>query len=110
MTQSVRRRGGAERPRSTSHAWATSTTNTSCAWATHEAADAVRKAWAEGGSAAGAAAVPDELVDQLGMTGDVAACCAALDEAAAAGFSLLSVAVTERDPNKRGATFRELVG
>ena len=51
-----------------------------------EAADAVRKAWAEGGSAAGAAAVPDELVDQLGMTGDVAACCAALDEAAAAGF------------------------
>ena len=75
-----------------------------------EAADAVRKAWADGGSAAGAAAVPAELVDQLGMTGDVATCCAALDEAAAAGVSLLSVAVTERDPGERAAIYRALVG
>ena len=44
------------------------------------------------------------------MTGDVAAGCAALDEAAAAGFSLLSVAVSERDPGERAAIFRALVG
>ena len=97
-------------PRSTSRAWATSITSTSCAWATREAADAVREAWAQGGSSAGAAALPDELVDQLGMAGGVEACCDALDEAAAAGFPLLSVAVTEREPSKRAAILGKLVG
>jgi alkanesulfonate monooxygenase SsuD/methylene tetrahydromethanopterin reductase-like flavin-dependent oxidoreductase (luciferase family) len=75
-----------------------------------QAADAVRAAWAQGGSSAGAAAVPDELVADLGMAGDVDACCDALDAAAAAGFTLLSVAVTEREPNKRAAILRRLVG
>jgi hypothetical protein len=73
-------------------------------------ADAVRKAWAEGGSEAGAAALPDALVDQLGMAGDVGACCEALDAAAEAGFSLLSASVSERDPDKRAAIYRRLVG
>lgn len=75
-----------------------------------DAADAVRKAWADGGSAAGAAALPDALVDQLGTAGDVSACCEALDAAAEAGFSLLSVSVSERDPDKRAAIYRKLVG
>lgn len=74
------------------------------------AADAVRAAWAQGGSEAGAAALPDALVDQLGFAGELDACCDALDAAAEAGFSLLSVAVTERDPGKRAAVLRRLVG
>ncbi len=73
-------------------------------------ADAVRAAWAKGGSAAGTAALPDALVDELGMAGGVEACCDALDEAAEAGFSLLSVSVAERDPDKRAAIYRRLVG
>jgi F420-dependent oxidoreductase-like protein len=75
-----------------------------------DAADAVRKAWAEGGSEAGAAALPDALVDQLGFAGGVDACCEALDAAAEAGFSLLSATVVERDPDKRAAIYRKLVG
>jgi F420-dependent oxidoreductase-like protein len=74
------------------------------------AADAVRAAWEQGGSEAGAAALPDELVDQLGFAGELEACCAALDAAAAAGFPLLSVSVTERDADKRAAILRRLVG
>jgi F420-dependent oxidoreductase-like protein len=75
-----------------------------------DAADAVRKAWAEGGSSAGAAALPDALVDQMGMAGELGACIEALDAAREAGFSLLSVGVAERDPDKRAAIYRQLVG
>lgn len=75
-----------------------------------DAADAVRAAWAQGGSNAGAAALPDALVNQLGMAGDVDACIDALDAAREAGFSLLSVGVAERDPDKRAALYRRLVG
>lgn len=75
-----------------------------------DAADAVREAWATGGSAAGAAAVPEGLVADLGAAGEVEACCDALDEAAEAGFQLLSVTVTERDAQKRAAIYRRLVG
>jgi hypothetical protein len=74
------------------------------------AADAVREAWTAGGSAAGAAAVPNDLVDELGMSGSVEACCERLDEAAEAGFSLLSVSVAERDAAKRAAIYQRLVG
>jgi len=73
-------------------------------------ADAVRAAWEKGGSAAGAAALSEGLVDQLGFGGDVGACCEALDEAAEAGFSLLSVSVAERDEHKRAAIYKQLVG
>jgi F420-dependent oxidoreductase-like protein len=74
------------------------------------AADAVREAWDKGGAEAGAAALPAELVDELGFAGGVEACCDALDEAAEAGFSLLSVGVGERDSAKRAAIYRKLVG
>jgi len=73
-------------------------------------ADAVRTAWEQGGSQAGAAALPDRLVDQLGFGGPVEACCETLDEAAEAGFSLLSVTVAERDEHKRADIYRQLVG
>jgi F420-dependent oxidoreductase-like protein len=73
-------------------------------------ADAVRAAYARGGTEAANAALPDSLVDQLGFAGGVEACCDALDEAADAGFSTLSVSVAERDPQKRAAIFRKLVG
>jgi len=73
-------------------------------------ADAVRAAWAQGGSAAGAAALSDHLVEQLGFAGPVEACCEALDAAQEAGFSLLSVNVSGRDPSKRAATYKTLVG
>jgi F420-dependent oxidoreductase-like protein len=73
-------------------------------------ADAVRAAWASGGSEAGAAALPDRLVDQLGFAGPVEACCDALDQAAAAGFTLLSTTVVERDEAKRAEIYKRLVG
>jgi F420-dependent oxidoreductase-like protein len=73
-------------------------------------ADAVRAAWAAVGSEAGAAALPDALVAQLGFAGELEACCDALDAASEAGFPLLSVAVTERDSEKRAAILRRLVG
>ena len=73
-------------------------------------ADAVRKAWAEGGSGAGAQALPASLVEQMGTAGSVEACVDALDEADAAGFGVHSVSVAERDPVKRGKIFEQLVG
>ena len=73
-------------------------------------ADAVRAAWASGGSEAGAAALPDRLVDQLGFAGPLEACCDALDQAAAAGFTLLSTTVVERDEAKRAEIYKRLVG
>jgi F420-dependent oxidoreductase-like protein len=72
-------------------------------------ADAVRVAYARGGTDAANAAMSDALVDQLGFAGGVEACCDALDEAREAGFTLLSVAVSERDPHKREAILRKLV-
>ena len=51
-----------------------------------EQADAVRKAWEEGGSGAGTTALPGELVQQLGTAGSVEQCSDAIDEAEAAGF------------------------
>lgn len=73
-------------------------------------ADAVRAAYAQGGTDAANRALPQALVDQLGFAGSVEACCDAIDEAAAAGFTLMSVSVAERDPQKRAAIFRKLVG
>ncbi len=73
-------------------------------------ANAVRKAWAEGGSTAGAAALPEDLVDELGTAGSVEECIDAMEQAEAAGFQMHSVGVAERDPKKRGEIYRQLVG
>jgi F420-dependent oxidoreductase-like protein len=73
-------------------------------------ADAVRAAWQEGGSGAGAQALPADLVAQLGTAGSVETCIEAMQEAEEAGFGLHSVSVAEADPKKRGEIFRKLVG
>lgn len=73
-------------------------------------ANAVRRAWADGGSKAGAAALPKELADQLGTAGGVDECIDALEQAEAAGFDWHSVNVSERDPKKRADIYRRLVG
>lgn len=73
-------------------------------------ADAVRAAYAHGGTEAANKALPDALVNELGFAGPVEACEEALDEAREAGFSVLSVSVAEHDPHKRAAIFRRLVG
>jgi F420-dependent oxidoreductase-like protein len=73
-------------------------------------ANAVRKAWAEGGSSAGAAALPADLLEDLGTAGTVEQCIDAMEQAEEAGFQLHSVGVAERDPKKRGEIFRQLVG
>ncbi|MDA1004773.1 MAG: LLM class flavin-dependent oxidoreductase [Chloroflexi bacterium] len=73
-------------------------------------ANAVRRAWADGGAAAGAAALPAELVEELGTAGTVEQCIDAMEEAESAGFQMHSVNVAERDPKKRVAIFKQLVG
>jgi F420-dependent oxidoreductase-like protein len=73
-------------------------------------ATAVRRAWADGGSGAGAAAVPRALVEQLGTVGSVEECADAIDQATEAGFTLHSTSVTEKDPKKRYEIYRKLVG
>jgi alkanesulfonate monooxygenase SsuD/methylene tetrahydromethanopterin reductase-like flavin-dependent oxidoreductase (luciferase family) len=72
-------------------------------------ANAVRAAYARGGTEAANAALSDALVNELGFAGSVDACRDALAEAEEAGFSVLSVSVAERDPQKRAAIFRKLV-
>ncbi len=73
-------------------------------------ANAVRRAWAEGGAAAGTAALPADLVEDLGTAGTVEQCIDAMEQAEEAGFQLHSVGVMERDPKKRGEIYRQLVG
>ena len=73
-------------------------------------ADAVRAAWAEGGSGAGAQALPADLASQLGTAGSVEQCIDAMQEAEDAGFDVHSVSVAEPDPVKRGRIFEQLVG
>lgn len=73
-------------------------------------ANAVRRAWADGGAAAGAAALPAELVEELGTAGTVEQCIEAMEEAEDAGFQMHGVNVAERDPKKRVEIFKRLVG
>jgi alkanesulfonate monooxygenase SsuD/methylene tetrahydromethanopterin reductase-like flavin-dependent oxidoreductase (luciferase family) len=73
-------------------------------------ANAVRRAWSEGGSTAGIAALPADLVEELTIAGSVGECVDAMEQAAEAGFTLHSVNVQEPDPKKRYEIFRELVG
>lgn len=73
-------------------------------------ANAVRRAWSDGGSGAGTAALPRPLVEELGTVGGVEQCIEAIDAATEAGFTLHTVTVTERDPKKRYEIYRKLVG
>jgi F420-dependent oxidoreductase-like protein len=73
-------------------------------------ANAVRAAWRDGGAAAGVAAVPDELVEGLGVAGSVEECIEWMEAAEDAGYKLHGVNVREQDPKKRADIFRQLVG
>jgi F420-dependent oxidoreductase-like protein len=75
-----------------------------------EVADAVRVAWRDGGSAAAYAAVPDDVVESLGYAGPVEGCVEWMEAQRDAGYSLHSVSVDERDPRKRAAIYKQLVG
>ena len=73
-------------------------------------ANAVRRAWEDGGSSAGAAAMPEEIVHGLGVAGATGECIDYIEEATEAGFDLHGVSVNEADPHKRFEAFKELVG
>ena len=73
-------------------------------------ANAVRRAWEDGGSSAGAAAMPEEIVNSLGVAGSTGECIDYIEEATEAGFDLHGVSVNEADPHKRFEAFKELVG
>ena len=71
----------------------------------------IRAAWDRGGSAAGAAAVSDQLSGALAVVGSIEACLARLDEQAAAGVDLHQVTVAGiDDPAEQRRTFERLVG
>jgi F420-dependent oxidoreductase-like protein len=75
-----------------------------------EAVDQVRKAWDEGGRAAGTAAVPDALVDSLFLAGPVEACLERLDAQAAAGIDMHTVRVEAADRQETVKILQRLVG
>ncbi|MPZ98935.1 MAG: LLM class flavin-dependent oxidoreductase [Dehalococcoidia bacterium] len=75
-----------------------------------EEALAVRRAWDAGGSAAGYAALPLECVQEMGYAGPVEGCIEWLEAERDAGYTILPVAVDERDPKKRRAIYAQLVG
>jgi F420-dependent oxidoreductase-like protein len=70
----------------------------------------VRKAWDEGGRAAGTAAVPDTLVDSLFLAGPIEACMERLDAQAAAGIDMHTVCVEANDPKETATILQRLVG
>jgi F420-dependent oxidoreductase-like protein len=70
----------------------------------------VRKAWDEGGRAAGTAAVPDTLVESLFLAGPVEACMERLEAQTAAGIDMHTVRVEADDPQETVKILRRLVG
>jgi alkanesulfonate monooxygenase SsuD/methylene tetrahydromethanopterin reductase-like flavin-dependent oxidoreductase (luciferase family) len=75
-----------------------------------EAVQKVRKAWDEGGRAAGTAAVPDALVDGLFLAGPVEACLERLEAQTAAGIDMHTVHVQTHDPKEMVQILEYLVG
>jgi F420-dependent oxidoreductase-like protein len=75
-----------------------------------EAVQKVRKAWDEGGRAAGTAAVPDTLVDSLFLAGPVEACLERLEAQTAAGIDMHTVRVQTPDPKEMVQILEYLVG
>ena len=75
-----------------------------------EAVQKVRKAWDEGGRAAGTAAVPETLVDSLFLAGPVEACLERLEAQTAAGIDMHTVRVQTHDPKEMVQILEYLVG
>jgi F420-dependent oxidoreductase-like protein len=75
-----------------------------------EAVSTVRKAWDEGGRAAGTTAVPEALIDSLFFAGPVEACIERLEAQAAAGIDMHSVRVEANDSREMVQILQRLVG
>jgi alkanesulfonate monooxygenase SsuD/methylene tetrahydromethanopterin reductase-like flavin-dependent oxidoreductase (luciferase family) len=73
-------------------------------------ANAVRKAWREGGSQAGIAALTRDTLDRIGVVGSADECIDWLEREEEAGITIHAVSVDEPDPNKRVEIFKKLVG
>ena len=63
-------------------------------------ANAVRVAWKDGGSSAGAEVLPEEMLNQFGFAGSTEECVERLEQEQAAGALLHSVNVMEEDPDE----------
>ena len=74
------------------------------------AVNTIRKAWDEGGRAAGTAAVPDALVDSLFFAGTAEACVERLEAQATAGIDMHTVRIEGADPRETLHTLKRLVG
>jgi alkanesulfonate monooxygenase SsuD/methylene tetrahydromethanopterin reductase-like flavin-dependent oxidoreductase (luciferase family) len=72
-------------------------------------ANEIRRAWKEGGSGAGIAAVSDELSNSLGFVGSVEECRDRLAEESAAGINLHNVGVAGYDPVEEGKIYEQLL-
>jgi F420-dependent oxidoreductase-like protein len=75
-----------------------------------EAVSTVRKAWDEGGRAAGTTAVPEALVDSLFFAGPVEACIERLEAQTAAGIDMHTVRVEANDSREMVQILQRLVG
>jgi F420-dependent oxidoreductase-like protein len=75
-----------------------------------EAVSKVRKAWDEGGRAAGTTAVPEALIDSLFFAGPVEACIERLEAQAAAGIDMHTVRVEANDSRELVQILQRLVG
>ena len=75
-----------------------------------EAVSTVRKAWDEGGRAAGTTAVPEALIDSLFFAGPVEACIERLEAQAAAGIDMHTVRVEANDSREMVQILQRLVG
>ncbi|MGE5597622.1 MAG: LLM class flavin-dependent oxidoreductase [Hyphomicrobiales bacterium] len=69
----------------------------------------IRKTFNEQGSAAGAAAIPKPLLDDLGFAGNAEECLAKLREYEALGVDVHSVTIDTRDPVKFGRSVETLL-
>ncbi|MCC6237979.1 MAG: LLM class flavin-dependent oxidoreductase [Dehalococcoidia bacterium] len=75
-----------------------------------EVADEVRRVWREEGSQAAYAAVTDDVVHARAYAGPVEGAIEWVEAQREAGYSQSSVAISERDPQKRAEIYRKLVG
>ncbi len=73
-------------------------------------AAAIRRAWTEGGAAAGVAAVPPRLEDHFDFVGTIEQCADRLDQQSALGIDLHQVSVMEQDQAKWADAVRRLAG
>ena len=70
---------------------------------------AIKKAFDDHGSAAGAAAIPAEMLDDLGFTGDAAHCREYLIENEALGADVHSITIDTKDPVEFGRAVEALL-